>query len=300
MMETPAVNTGSSRYRQARGRRGFSLVLRATEEWFVAAVPSTKLRNAMSDRAHRWTFPRSIRPNAFGWRSSKLAASRLREAMAEVRAVARLDPVLGADGAVGLLERIGPAFEGIDTSSGSLSTATNRAVAELIDLVCAARPAPRVRERWVERLGRALRNDGMGWLVQVGDRFEELEGGNAGAGPVPPGTSLSATFLEFLGDEWVSVSDHPAARDGLLKVGTLVWNAVVFADHCGNPRWLDEVRARVAGEPSRALPEMLVARKRTRFDEHRWLIRDCSLIERDGAMRLRVEAGDPGSVVRDG
>ena len=73
--------------------------------------------------------------------ASRPLPGRLREATDEVRGVARVDPILGADGAVRLLERIAPAFAGIDTSSGALGSATSNAVHELIGMVCAAEVA---------------------------------------------------------------------------------------------------------------------------------------------------------------
>ncbi|MFO1055121.1 MAG: hypothetical protein U1F36_23130 [Planctomycetota bacterium] len=243
-----------------------------------------------------WSFPRSIRPNAFGWRSSRLAASKLREAFAEIRAVARIDPVLGGEGAVHLLERISPAFAGIDTSTGALGTATKKVVKALFDLICAARPAAGVREQWVRRLEEAIAADGFDWLSEIQGRLGEIAGGEANEATSPavaPGVSVSRTFLEFLGPMWEGVADQPEALRALLRNGLLVWNAVVMADHGGEPKWLNAIRERIGGRHEGLLIEALVARKRENFDAHHWLVRDCSTFERDGELRLCVEAGNP-------
>ena len=67
---------------------------------------------AVADRQtrHRWAFQTRFRRHAFGWRSQP-AVERVRQAVAEIKGVARKDPVLGAEGAVLFLERVSPALE---------------------------------------------------------------------------------------------------------------------------------------------------------------------------------------------
>src|SRR5580692_9512474 len=77
-----------------------------------------------------WQFKRKFRTNAYGWRASSLAIGRLKEAAAEIRSVAKSDPVAAGDGVVSLMERIWPALQGIDTSSGALGAAVFRTVNE--------------------------------------------------------------------------------------------------------------------------------------------------------------------------
>jgi hypothetical protein len=67
----------------------------------------------------KWQFKTKFRAKAFGWRGSRLAISRLKEAVSEINATAKSDPVAAGDGAVSLMERIWPAFQDIDTSSVS-------------------------------------------------------------------------------------------------------------------------------------------------------------------------------------
>jgi len=53
--------------------------------------------------SHKWIFRARFRRNAFGWRSQP-AIKRVREAVSEIKKIARKDPLLGAEGAVLLLQ----------------------------------------------------------------------------------------------------------------------------------------------------------------------------------------------------
>ena len=57
--------------------------------------------------SHKWEFKARFRRDAFGWKSQP-AIQRVKQAVAEIRKVARKTPVLAADGAVSFLERISP------------------------------------------------------------------------------------------------------------------------------------------------------------------------------------------------
>jgi hypothetical protein len=105
-----------------------------------------------SKTAHKWQFASRIRPNVFGWRSSSAAVARIRDAGAEITSVARKDPVIGAERAVRLIERLSPALEQVDSSSGAVGSAVNRAIEALVPLIASAPVAAPVRERWLERL----------------------------------------------------------------------------------------------------------------------------------------------------
>jgi hypothetical protein len=59
----------------------------------------------------KWQFKTKFRARAYGWRGSRLAISRLKEAASEIKAAAKSDPVAAGDGAVSLMERIWPAFQ---------------------------------------------------------------------------------------------------------------------------------------------------------------------------------------------
>lgn len=123
---------------------------------------------------HRWEFKARLRRGAFGWKSSRLAIQRVKEAASEIRNVARRDPMLAAEGAVTFLERVSPALERVDSSSGALGTAVNWAIDELVPLIAAA-PADRpVREGWLERLFEAHGADEIPYIELLADRWGEL------------------------------------------------------------------------------------------------------------------------------
>jgi hypothetical protein len=123
--------------------------------------------------AFKWQFKARFRRHAFGWRSQP-AVQRVREATTEIRKAARRDPVLAAEGAVTLLERLSPALESVDSSSGAIGTAVNRAIAELVPVVAGAPVDPATREAWLERLWAALEADQIPYIESLGDRWGEL------------------------------------------------------------------------------------------------------------------------------
>ncbi|WP_250504305.1 hypothetical protein [Caballeronia sp. AZ7_KS35] len=118
-------------------------------------------------------FASRFRRNAFGWRSS-LPIQRLKEAVSEIRSAARADRVLGAEGAVLLLERLSPALEQVDSSSGALGSAVNRAIEALVPVIAAADVAPAARDRWLERLFEALQDDRMPYIESLGEHWGSL------------------------------------------------------------------------------------------------------------------------------
>ena len=84
----------------------------------------------MTGVAYKWQFASRFRRHAFGWRSDT-PIQRIKEALAEIKQVARKEPVLAAEGAVTLLEKISPALEQVDSSSGALGSAVNKAIDKL-------------------------------------------------------------------------------------------------------------------------------------------------------------------------
>ena len=77
--------------------------------------------------AYKWAFAARFRRHAFGWRSQP-AVQRVRDAAAEIQKVAKKDPALAAAGAVLFLEKVSPALEQVDSSSGAIGTAVNHAI----------------------------------------------------------------------------------------------------------------------------------------------------------------------------
>lgn len=125
---------------------------------------------------HKWSFPARFRAGAYGWKSSRLACQRLREAVSEIKKVAKKEPVLAAEGAIRLIEKLWPALEHVDSSSGSLGAAVNKTLDDLIPLIINAPADVKTRDKWLERLWQALEDDGVDYLGPVGDRWGELCG----------------------------------------------------------------------------------------------------------------------------
>lgn len=123
---------------------------------------------------HPWDFRARFRRTAFGWKGSKLAIERIHEALTEIRAVARHDPATAAEGAVLLLERLSPALNQIDSSSGALGNATYAAVQELSPIISNAPVDPATRKKWLDRLFAAIQEDDPPYIEHLGDHWGEL------------------------------------------------------------------------------------------------------------------------------
>jgi len=127
---------------------------------------------AKSER-HRWVFKARFRRRAFGWRSQP-PIRRIKEAVSEIKKVRRKDPVLAAEGAIAFLERISPALEQVDSSSGAIGTAVNRAIDQLVPIIAEAEVDEKTRRRWMERLFDALQDDRIPYIEHLGDSWGEL------------------------------------------------------------------------------------------------------------------------------
>ena len=78
------------------------------------------------------------------------------------------------DGVVSLMERVWPAFQDIDTSSGALGGAVYWAQDELLPIAIEAPADRKTRDKWLERLWQAIEDDGVDYLSLVQDRWGEL------------------------------------------------------------------------------------------------------------------------------
>jgi len=125
---------------------------------------------------YKWVFTARFRANAYGWKASKLACQRIKEAISEIKKVARQDPVLGAEGSVSFMEKIWPALQHVDSSSGALGTAVFNAMDVLVDVVVNAPADEKTRGKWLARLWDAINEDGVGFLDQLGERWGEVCG----------------------------------------------------------------------------------------------------------------------------
>jgi len=123
--------------------------------------------------AHRWAFAPRFRRHAFGWRSQP-AVQRVREAVAEIQKVAKKDPALAAGGSVLFLEKVSPALEQVDSSSGAIGTAVNHAIETCATIIAAAPADDRTRDHWLERLWEAHQNDEIPYIERLADYWGEL------------------------------------------------------------------------------------------------------------------------------
>jgi hypothetical protein len=123
--------------------------------------------------AHKWEFRARFRRHAFGWRS-KPAVQRIKQAVSEIKKVARRDPVLAAEGAVLFLERLSPAIEQVDSSSGSIGAAVNRALEDLVVIIVKAPAADETRAGWLERLYQAHADDEIPYIERLADFWGDL------------------------------------------------------------------------------------------------------------------------------
>jgi predicted Zn-dependent protease len=122
----------------------------------------------------RWQFASRFRRGAYGWRSSATAVARIKEAVAEIRKVARKEPVLAAEGAIQFLQKVSPALQDVDSSSGALGNAVNRAIQELVPILAKAPVELRVREAWLNKLWEAHADDQVPYIEYLGDLWGEL------------------------------------------------------------------------------------------------------------------------------
>jgi hypothetical protein len=169
LMPELAVRQGGAR-RAMKGLESVETLGRAT------AGRATRIEGACmgaTSQPHRWQFKTRFRRHAFGWRSQP-AVARVKEAVSEIREVARKDRVLAAEGAVQFLERVSPALEHVDSSSGAIGTAVNKAVVALVKVVASAPVDASLRECWLDRLFEAHAADQMPYIEQLADHWGEL------------------------------------------------------------------------------------------------------------------------------
>lgn len=128
-----------------------------------------------SGSPHKWELKTRFRRHAFGWKSQP-AIQRIKQAVSEIKKVARHDPVLAAEGAVLFLERVSPAIEHVDGSSGAIGTAVNRAIEDLVPILAEAPADAGTREAWLERLWEAHAEDQIPYIERLADHWGELCG----------------------------------------------------------------------------------------------------------------------------
>ncbi len=128
---------------------------------------------ASAKTASPWTFAARFRRGAFGWRDEP-ALTRIKEAVSEIKAAARKDPVLAADGAVHFLHKVSPALQNVDGSSGAIGTAVRRAIEALVPIIASAPVDAAVRRKWLEKLFEAHGDDDPPYIESLGEFWGEL------------------------------------------------------------------------------------------------------------------------------
>ena len=140
---------------------------------FPSAPRVPRTHRALAADDNKWGFKAHFRRHAFGWKSQP-AIQRVKQAVSEIKKVARGEPVLAGDGAVTLLERLSPALEHVDSSSGAIGTAVNNAIVELVPIIVGAPAASDMRETWLERLWAAHKADQIPYIERLADYWGEL------------------------------------------------------------------------------------------------------------------------------
>ena len=122
---------------------------------------------------HKFQFAPRFRRRAFGWKSNT-PILRIKEALSEIKSIAKKEPALAAEGAVLFLEKLAPAIEQVDSSSGGMGSAMNRAIETLVPIIAKADVSRAVREKWLDHLFEALQEDDMPYLEYLGDFWGDL------------------------------------------------------------------------------------------------------------------------------
>jgi hypothetical protein len=164
---------------------------------------------------HKWTFRARFRYRAFGWKGSRLACQRLKEAVTEIKKVTKADPVIAADGAVILIEKIWPALEFVDTS-GALGGAVGWTLAELLPIVIEAPADRKTRDQWLTRLFEAIQEDGVDYLWLVQERWGEL------CGSVEVASHWADEFLPLLRTAWTDPRPWNYVRETAICLSSLL------------------------------------------------------------------------------
>lgn len=265
------------RRRPARGRPSDTPRLRVVEVPAVAAEtvgskrasrpraklpgPKPLLPNATSGSTrYAWQFAPRFRRNAFGWRSD-LPIQRLKEAVSEIRKVARTDRNGAAEGAVVLFEKLVPAIENVDSSSGAMGSAVHWVIDKLVPVIAEAPWTTIERQRWLERLWQAVDEDGYSYIETLAEHWGSLCAGRELA------ERWIATFKPAVERKWDAESRNPREYLGYFKGTPACLSCMLAAGQCDallallerNPRqwWHDRrwgVDALVAlGRPAEAL-----------------------------------------------
>ena len=125
-------------------------------------------------KKHKWTFKSRFRREAYSWKSTQLASKRMREAVSEIKKIAKSDSALGGEGVIELFVRLYPALMHIDSSSGALGTALNKTIDSLMPFLIKAEWDMNTRGEHLEKLYEAIIEDGWGTFDGLRDYWGEM------------------------------------------------------------------------------------------------------------------------------
>ena len=74
------------------------------------------------------------------------------------------------------MEKLWPALQRVNSSSGALGTAVYNAMDVLVDVVIKAPADEKTRGKWLERLWDAFNEDGVGFLDKLGEHWGDVCG----------------------------------------------------------------------------------------------------------------------------
>ena len=123
---------------------------------------------------HKWKFKSYFRREAYSWNGTAKASKRMKEAVSEIKKVAKKNSVLAGEGVVELFYRLYPALMNIDGSSGALGTAVNKTIDSLLPILIKADWDMNTRGKWLEKLYEAIQEDGWGTFDGMRDYWGEI------------------------------------------------------------------------------------------------------------------------------
>jgi hypothetical protein len=134
----------------------------------------------------------------------------------EIKRVSKADPVTAADGAVILIEKIWPALESVDSSSGAFGGSVWWTLEELLPIVIDAPAHRKTRDQWLARLLEAIHDDGVDYLSLVQERWGEL----CGSGEVA--SHWANEFLPLLRAVWTDPRHGSYVRETPMCLSSLL------------------------------------------------------------------------------
>lgn len=123
---------------------------------------------------HKWKFKSCFRREAYGWNGTAKASKRMKEAVSEVKKIAKKDSALAGQGTVELFVRLYPALMDIDSSSGALGSAIHKTIETLTPILIKADWDMNTRGKWLDKLFEAIQEDGWGTFDTMRDQWGDI------------------------------------------------------------------------------------------------------------------------------